>query len=1355
MAVASPVKISRKKERVLLLLIALILLPIFIKLYKAEQEKFVGVPARLKNGSMVDLNGSDPARHIKTLLQNGHYYDDEKDIDLIASVIADRLVSTDKFDNIGELNKHRFDVSADDAFANGGESFQKRVAASRALLGYTGDDAVRFEQEKTDPPQIPPSVDMQLGEHGIEGQVIQKKLPVAGVLVRLEMILPQDSIYNDETTDISQQKIEKAANFRKVYVPDSHNQPKLQELIAYARTDKDGNYKFENLPENKAFEVFPMQPGYQFGKAQGIELLHKNVSFDFYRAPHTIRLIASDNFNTLKKDDALIVRMPADYNFWYWIIVAGFFLSFVIAHLLLSGRFSSADQLLLPVIMLLTGISLLTLLSLQDPLTDRFLAKDTLLYLTVGLAGMCICLFLNVRRFTPDSNLYRLVFFKQNPKAANGWPWVGLALIILSSTIILGSGPEGSGVKVNLLGFQPSEIIKFLIVLFLAGFFTMNEKFISQYADWKKRWSFFSFALVAILVTLFLFLILGDLGPAMIICFTFIVLFSFSRGDFGSMAGFVVLFVLAQWLLPNVWLAAGLTALILAIAIVLNKRRFSESAIMALVVMTAFLTIDKVGYLEKLFPGPVERLVERKAIWQDAWNNEVYGGDQVAHGIWAMASGGFSGQGVDESFAKTIPEAHTDMILPSIGEGFGLAGILSIFLLFLIYLHRSIIIGRQAGAPFLFYLCSGIGVATFIQFLLIAGGSTGALPLSGIALPFESYGGSSLIINFWAAGFLLSVSMVRGTKLQMAYITKQQDKNLVPALLAACVGVLLLGFNISGYIFNNKKWVVEPALVADKNGARIFSYNPRIAILMRKIEAGTIFDRRGRILATSDPELVTKQADSLTNAGAINIDSTVQKHQDRYYPFGGQLFFWTGDANTGIFNGGTNGYFADYEHAAELRGFNMPVASYTVKASRYREDRFLPRGVKEMAVSKRDYSALVPLLLAGVNSLQVDSFKHKDHNINLTVDAALQTAIQQSIASDDDLQHNRISVVVMESATGDVLTSALFPLPAVNNPDLLTMSSADQNKLSSFVTTSDLGFTYATQTGSTAKLVTAMAAFNKLGMAAADRQFHVSEEERIRTGGLEPDETGMISLEQAVVRSNNVYFIKLANEEHLQEEMGDLYLKTGMFLHGVGGYYYNKKEDNPDQDERWKNLWRKTEFDIRPRYDPDNIRAGRAKGISGMAWGQGELIATPASVARMASGIANNGTLIANRFLLKVHDSATAVKPGIKLANDPRYAAQIKQFMIAQSANKADLLGIAVAGKTGTPERIWKNEKINDGWYVFFAPSAHGPGYVVTCIRIESTRGSSDAVKLAGKHVIPFLLKYDYIKSISDDATNN
>lgn len=1349
----APLKDSRKIERLFLIIISAVLALLFFSLYLVLQRDFKDVSSRLSEGTMLNLNSKDPGEGISTLLRKGYYFEDKKDIDFIQSVVAKGFNPSDKpIDNIGELNKRKFFVVADEAEVKGGESFQKRVKVSRSLLGFTGNDSIAFSQERSKPLQLPSSTNVALGKHTISGQIRDKdKQAVSGVLVRLEMILPQDSAYSETVTEVEKEVIEKGPGFKRVYLLDSLKHKQLESLTAYARTDAEGIYTFTGLPDDKAFEILPLQPGYQFGISKGVQQLNKDKQLNFVRQPHTIRLLSSRDFNILKKERSLIIRTPEEFNKWYWIIMGCFFGGFLLVHLLLSAKFREADQLILPIVMLLTGISLLTLLSLQDPLRDRFLAKDTLLYLGLGLLGICIMMFIKLRKFNVDSRLYRMLVFKNNRKAANGWPWAVMAVVLLSLTIVFGTGPEGSGVKVNLFGFQPSEIVKYLIILFLAGFFASNERFISEYRSYRKRWSFFYFALMAILISILLFLVLGDLGPAMVVCFTFIVLFSFSRGDFMFMIASIVLYVLAAWVLKNIWLATAITVTLVVLAMVFKRKQISESAIMALLIIAGFLLIDQVPYLDQVFPGPVKRLTERKAIWQDAWNNEVYGGDQVANGIWAMSSGGISGQGVGEGFAKTIPEAHTDMILPSVGEEFGWAGIISIFILFLIYLHRSILIGRKTGTPFLFYLSAGIGVSTFVQFLLIAGGSTGALPLSGVSLPFLSYGGSSMVINFLASGFLLSASMVKGTEVQMSFITRQHDKNLVPALAAALIGVLLLTVNVSRYLFNNNKWVVQPALVADRSGLRMFSYNPRIAILMNRLQAGSLYDREGRLLATSKPELIKKQEGLLRASGGLNfdIDSVIHKRLDRYYPFAEETFFWIGDANTGIFNGSTNGYFAEYQHAAELRGFNTPTEKITAIASAYREDRFLARGIKEMTVSKKDYSELAPLLLAGINSNKVEEFKKRNRDVQLTIDARLQTSIQRSIALDDSLKDNRVSVVIMEDNTGDVLVSANYPLPPVNDWEQMTMPIQEQNKLSRWMTTADLGFTYATQPGSTAKVATTIAAFNKLGMAATKKAFMVSPYERIRTKGIEPDETGRITLERALVKSNNVYFIKLANEEHLQEEMANVYLKTGMFLRGVGGYFYENNGQNEQQENKWRELWRSTEFKTKPRYNPNNIRKTRAKGISGMAWGQGELIATPAAIARMTSGIANHGNVVENRYVLKVHNSLQGVKGSIKITNDTKYADIIKDYMLKQSAGKVHTLGIAVAGKTGTPERVWKKARINDGWYVFFAPKAKGDGHMVVCIRIESTKGSSDAVALAGKHVIPLLLQKGYIKSFA------
>ena len=1309
---------GRTRERIFLVIVTIIVLAGFFRLFGVLQGRMKDVDRRLADGTIVNLNGEDPAKSVQSLLAKGYYFEDPADITLIGNIISSQQEEGLEFSNIGDLNKRKFNVPADEAAVKGGSSFKKRVAVSRALLGFTGEDEKRFTQELSQPQALPAVTDLNSGGSSIAGRVTHDGKDVPGVLVKLNTVLPLDNI-------------------------------DARSFIAYARTDGDGKYEFTGLPEGKAYEVVPLKPGYEFGQVKGTEQLGGSATFNFSERPHTIRLLSPRDFNNLKTEGALVVRTPAQFNHWYWSLAAAVVLVFMVVHVVLSVRFPAADQLILPLLMLLTGFSFLTLLSLQDPVRDRFLATDSIIFLVMGAVGICLLLFVNLRFFTPDSKVYRLFVFKDR-SAANGWPWIALAIAILAVTLLFGAGPEGSGVKVNLFGVQPSEVVKYITVLFLAGFFALNEQFIAAYANWKKRWSFFSFALLAILCMLMLFLLLGDLGPAIVICFTFIVLFSFSRGDFMEMAGFVLLYVLVSWLVENVWLDALITFAVLGLYHLLKKKSLSESSVMALIVITAFLTIDKIPYLDRIIPGPVERLSGRKAIWQDAWNNDVYGGDQVANGLWAISSGGVTGQGTGQGFAKTIPEAHTDMILPAIGEEFGWIGISCIFVVFLFYLHRSIVIGRQTGTPFLFYVCSGIGICTFIQFLLIAGGSVGALPLSGVSLPFESYGGSSLVINFIAAGFLLSASSIKGTATQMKYITAQQDKNLVPALLAACAAIVLLTINVSRYSFNSSAWVVKPSLVADKSGSRMFSYNPRIGILMKRLEAGTIYDRNGLILASSSSKLIKKQQLKLRDAGVggYDLDSAMHRRAIRYYPFEEQLFFWTGDANTGVFSGGINGYFAEYEHAAELRGFKMPLSSYTITASHYREDRFLPRGPREMTVVKRDFSALSPLLVSGLDSNDIAAFKKRNRDVKLSVDASLQTQLQKALGDDPDVKNNRVSVVVMSSNTGDVLASALYPLPQLKNWEQLTMSTADQNKLANWTTTADLGFTVATQPGSTAKLLTAMAAFNSIGPAAAQQTYLVKANERIRSGGPEPDETGNIDMERAIVKSNNVYFIKLANERHLQEPMAQLYLKTGMFLRGAGGYYYGRKATDPEQENRWFTLWRNTEF--KSAYNPSNIYKNRATGISGMAWGQGELIATPAAVARLASSIANKGILVPNRYVLKINDSTVVSKEGVVLAKEPAYAALLKKYMIEQSAGKAGQFGLAVAGKTGTPERIVKKKKVNDGWYVFFAPDPHTAGYTVVCIRIEATKGSSEAIKLAGQKVIPLLVQNGYMRSIND-----
>ena len=153
------------------------------------------------------------------------------------------------------------------------------------------------------------------------------------------------------------------------------------------------------------------------------------------------------------------------------------------------------------------------------------------------------------------------LFSNKVTRAANGWPWAIAAIGLLVLTILFGTGPEGSGVKVNLFGFQPSEIVKFFLLLFLAGFFTTNEKFISEYTRWQKRWSFFSFALYRnrrIHLSYSWYWVTLDRPWFYVLHSSFF--FLFQEAILYSPSATAVAYVLLIWLLQNIWVATLIVA---------------------------------------------------------------------------------------------------------------------------------------------------------------------------------------------------------------------------------------------------------------------------------------------------------------------------------------------------------------------------------------------------------------------------------------------------------------------------------------------------------------------------------------------------------------------------------------------------------------------------------------------------------------------------------------------------------------------------------------------------------------------------------------------------------------------------
>src|SRR5262249_11061067 len=145
--------------------------------------------------------------------------------------------------------------------------------------------------------------------------------------------------------------------------------------------------------------------------------------------------------------------------------------------------------------------------------------------------------------------------------------------------------------------------------------------------------------------------------------------------------------------------------------------------------------------------------------------NDVRGGDQLAHSLWAFSTGGAFGSGPGWGDPAMIPAGHTDLVLPSIGEEWGFAGVAAVGLLFIFLLRRIFLIALGATDEFSRFLAIGMGALLAFEMLLISGGVLGAIPLSGVVSPFLSAGNTAMLANFLIFAFAAGISNQRGREL--------------------------------------------------------------------------------------------------------------------------------------------------------------------------------------------------------------------------------------------------------------------------------------------------------------------------------------------------------------------------------------------------------------------------------------------------------------------------------------------------------------------------------------------------------------------------------------------------------------
>src|SRR5580698_4456724 len=433
---------------------------------------------------------------------------------------------------------------------------------------------------------------------------------------------------------------------------------------------------------------------------------------EFLRAAHPLRNVGTVSrlrqqhkalLPVSRLKPAWVVRTPNEFRRGYLVWSTVYFGGFYLVWFGWRMRRFPGDTAILPALHLLSGIGLILMVSLRDPLRDTLEFRK----FATGVFLGCLLLLLPLIRAFDYRHLADWIY---TPLLA--------AFVLFALLLRFGSGPGTSDNKVNLGPFQPVEVIKILVVLFLAGYFARNWERLRDLRQKGLRGMGVRLGVPrlahlmpvagAVAVAILLFFVLKDLGPALVLFFLFLTLFSVAHGR------------------------PGLALLGIGILV---------AAVFA-------------GY--RL--GQPHMVVDRINMWLSPWDNDVHGGNQLAHALWAFSTGGAWGSGPGYGDPGIIPAGSTDLVLPAIGEEWGFAGVAAVFLLFGFLIYRAFRIALRAVSDYAFFLALGLASLLAFEMLLISSGVLGALPLSGVVSPFLSSGNTAMLANFFIFALLLAIS---------------------------------------------------------------------------------------------------------------------------------------------------------------------------------------------------------------------------------------------------------------------------------------------------------------------------------------------------------------------------------------------------------------------------------------------------------------------------------------------------------------------------------------------------------------------------------------------------------------------
>ncbi len=863
----------------------------------------------------------------------------------------------------------------------------------------------------------------------------------------------------------------------------------------------------------------------------------------------------------------------------------------------------SGDGYIVPLTLLLSGMGIILLYSLKDPLRDAMAYENHIKGVLLG----CVVMHFSAR-LRPEAR-QRLRRYQ--------YVWALSAIILTIGLFLFGSGPQG--VRLNLFHFQPVELIKILLVLFLASYLSERGNLIADSTPRQKSAAKIKIPFLQSLPAK------QDIAPLLVV-------YGFA----------LALFVVVRDMGPGI----VLFGMFLCLMYLLTGRSGFVSLGIGLLLLGGFLA----------YKAHFGVLPTRVDMWLHPFVNSHSNGMQLAQGYWGMATGGFEGSGLGLGIPNSIPRGGSDFAFASWAEEVGLIGAWFTIALYAVIIWRGVRISLEARSDFDRNLGFGLTLLLGIQTLLILGGVTGLLPLSGISLPFLSYGNSALVAHFFAIGVLRGIAA--GSRGGLASEVHPIIPTTTRRFTFAYIAVLLIGvggwrLGTLQYLYAND-YATRSIKTPDADGATRAHINPRLLAVERQIERGTIHDRNNRILATSRPNEIREVAPN------TEVASHLIASRGRYYPYGSACVHILGYLDSGI--GGPTGLEKTYD--SELKGFTK----YTDLLNDYRRQNlpgYRPRYGKDIVLTlDAEYQKMAQATLYRIATQQRDKISGK--------------------------KKDRAALVLIEPTSGDTIVSVTLPSYDPNGLTSEQMQSyangEDEHESARLINRAMTGLY---PPGSTFKVATTAAALDSKPDLVNFKTACNRVEEKIlwRERGkryvrrnIHDDKGdpsyGTIALPTAFRVSSNIYFANLATQVGAEAFRSTLIDKM-----------------------RFRNVPDTNAFDA---------------DLPDIGYGQGRLLVTPTEMARLAGAVANRGQMMEPRLLLRIVDPKLEPSPNeiptspLGSAMSVETAEKLQDLMRSVTLSGTargvfSALPYEVAGKTGTAQNT-RADREPHSWFIGFAP---------------------------------------------------